>query len=264
MEGSIAFFFNTDKPGGLHVRDRLIATAEELGFTCFSIGPDEEPPDISSPLFVAAIGGDGTVLRSVPYAIFYDIPILGVNTGRIGFLSEVQPEGFVQALRMYKEQALLQEARMMLNCSVNGVHLGTCLNDVLLYKQSFSGVALINFFVNGDEAGTVYCDGMIIGTPTGSTGYSISAGGPIVAPGLDACVITPVCSHSLLARPIVAAADALLEFRMHSPGCLYADGQKLMDIGEDDRIEIKRAAQSVRFLRMNRHNLFGLIREKLI
>lgn len=241
-----------------------MSSAKEVGFSCsaWPIGAscDTIPEDT---VFLVAIGGDGTILKTVPIASAYNIPILGINLGRVGFLSEVLPEDFPQALRAYQEQALLVEERMMLSCYLNGRETCTSLNEILLYKQSFSGVAYINIEVDGVDAGSVFCDGIIVGTPTGATGYSISAGGPILAPGLDACVITPVCSHSLLVRPIVASGNSKIVLRMLGPGALYADGQSIVDVGEDDHVLVMRTQRRVKFLRLRQHNVYGLIKEKL-
>jgi len=262
---SIAFVANAEKPNAVSVRDEAMRIARGKGFTCFSIDPLSAHRDarLQEASFLAAFGGDGTILKAVPFAAEYDIPILGVNLGRVGFLSEIQPDAFSAVLELFLSGGLASESRMMLACSVNGVHVCDCLNDVLLYKQSFSGVAHIGMCVNGEDAGTVFCDGMIVSTPTGSTGYSISVGGPIIAPGLDACILVPVCPHSLLVRPIVASADARIDLTMKSDGALYADGIKVMDVNRDDSVLVTKSHKAARFLRVGAHNLYNLIKEKL-
>lgn len=265
MGASIIFVANADKVNAASVRNEAMRIAQEKGYRCIEMDPAAPyPADIlTDVLFLTAIGGDGTILKTVPFAAAHDLPILGINLGRVGFLSEILPQEFGGALDMLQAGLLRIERRMMLSCRVNDTEVCNCLNDVLLYKQSFSGVAHISLGIDGEDAGTVFCDGMIVSTPTGSTGYSISAGGPIIAPGLDACILAPVCPHSLLARPIVTAADAKLELRMHSDGCLYADGQKVMDVDPDDRIFVTRSDTQAKFLRVGAHNLYNLIKQKL-
>lgn len=266
VAASIVFVANSGKAGAASVCSEAMRIASEKGYRCYSFDPACPPSDevLKDTVFLAAIGGDGTILKTVPFATAHDLPILGINLGRVGFLSEILPSEFPSILDMLQAGSLHIERRMMIRCNVNGSHTYHCLNDVLLYKQSFSGVAHISLCIDGADAGTVFCDGMIVSTPTGSTGYSISAGGPIVSPGLDACIIAPVCPHSLLARPIVASADAKLELRMLSDGCLYADGQKVLDVDPDDTVFVTRSEIQAKFLRVGAHNLYDLIREKLI
>ncbi len=265
MEQKIVFVTNTDKANAISVRNEAICIAQEQGFSCLEIDPFVPQPAsvFKNASFIAAFGGDGTILKAVPIAVAHDLPILGVNLGRVGFLSEIQPDEFGTVLAQYREGALSIENRMMVSCSVNGVRVCDCLNDVLLYKPVFSGVTHISMCIDGEDAGTVFCDGMIVSTPTGSTGYSISVGGPIISPGLEACILVPVCPHSLLVRPIVTAPDAQIELRMKSNGILYADGQKTMDVNMDDQILVTKSDHQAKFLRVGAHNLYSLIKQKL-
>ncbi|MDL2234799.1 NAD(+)/NADH kinase [Christensenellaceae bacterium OttesenSCG-928-L17] len=265
MTTGIVFFANPTKEEALAVRETVSAIARQHGYPCYFIdSPDDTlPHGAKNPAFLVAIGGDGTILKAAPFASRHQIPILGINLGRVGFLSEILPGEFEDALTKYEHGALTLDSRSMLACKVNGQEIGVSLNDILLYKESFSGVAHISIHINGDDAGTVFCDGVVVSTSTGATGYSISAGGPIIAPGLDASIVTPICPHSLLARPIVASQDAIIRLCMHSPGCLYADGQKLMDVDNTDEIEITRSPLTTSFLRMSGHNLYSLVKEKL-
>lgn len=266
MADSIIFVANSGKAGAASVCSEAMHIASEKGYHCYAFDPACPPSAdvLKDTVFLAAIGGDGTILKTVPFATAHDLPILGINLGRVGFLSEILPGEFSNILDMLQAGNMHIEHRMMIRCNVNGSHTYHCLNDVLLYKQSFSGVAHISLRIDEIDAGTVFCDGMIVSTPTGSTGYSISAGGPVISPGLDACIIAPVCSHSLLARPIVTSAAARIELRMLSDGCLYADGQKVLDVDPEDTVFVTRSEIHAKFLRVGAHNLYDLIREKLI
>lgn len=137
------------------------------------------------------------------------------------------------------------------------------MNDVLLYKRTFSGVVEISIDVDGLSAGSVICDGVIASTSTGSTGYSISAGGPVIAPGLDALIITPICPHTLTSRPIVAPAGVKASFSMKTEGCLSVDGIYTSNISTVDTITVSEVGAKVGFVRFGRQNIYELIRQRL-
>lgn len=221
-------------------------------------GIKENAPDA-----IIAFGGDGTILRAVKCALEIDAPILGVNAGRIGFLSEIEPDGISAALERLSSGIFSIDRRMMLECSVNGSKPVSCLNDVLLYKHSFSGVAEIEMKIDKMAAGSVFCDGVIVSTPTGSTGYSISAGGPIVAPELDMAILTPICPHTLTARPIIVPPDAVMELSMKTNGYLALDGENIGDVAENDVISVVRSNKHVSFVRFDRQNVYELVKRKL-
>ncbi|MDD3920192.1 MAG: NAD(+)/NADH kinase [Eubacteriales bacterium] len=264
----IAFVANPEKKEALVAREAAAAAAARAGFSCcmadisgnLPIFPNEFSQNTS---LVAAFGGDGTILRASGAAVQLGIPVLGVNLGRVAFLSEIQPQGFMQAIeRVVRGQAAIEE-RMLLACTVNGKERSLCLNDALLYKRDFSGVTHIQMFVGGKDAGEVSSDGIVVSTPTGATGYSISAGGPIIAPGLDATIIAPVCPHSLCVRPIVTAATEVNSFRMLSEGSLYLDGRAAGPLQEGDVIAVTKADEVARFIRFGEINIYELIRGKL-
>lgn len=180
----LAFFTNPQRETAVNGLQGAVKMAKSLGCKCYisnelkdsGLDGAEEIGDIT-PDFVLAFGGDGTILRAAGEAMKYSAPILGVNFGRIGFLSEIDPSGLEDGLnRLIRGEYTLDE-RTMLNCTVNGGEPHYFLNDVLLYKRTFSGVVEISIDVDGLSAGSVICDGVIASTSTGSTGYSISAGG---------------------------------------------------------------------------------------
>lgn len=264
----IACIANPEKSEALAARDIAATAARNAGIPCTMINIEAEQPIPAEAIpnntsLVAAFGGDGTILRASGAAVQHGLPVLGVNLGRVAFLSEIQPQGFMEAIeRIQRGQAIIEE-RMMLACSLNGEKRFLCLNDALLYKRSFSGVIHIRMYVGGKDAGEVSSDGIVISTPTGATGYSISAGGPIIAPGLNATIITPVCPHSLTARPIVTAAEEHSEFCVLSEGTLYIDGRAAEPLNENDRVQITKANETARFVRFEDINIYELIRGKL-
>ncbi|MDO5110900.1 MAG: NAD(+)/NADH kinase [Clostridia bacterium] len=218
----------------------------------------EIEPDI---LF--AFGGDGTILRAASEAVRRDIPLCGVNLGRIGFLSDVGLDEFDEVLDALLANAYSIDPCMMLQCNVNEKQQYTCINDVLLYKESFSGVVKVSVAIDDTDAGDVFCDGVIVSTPTGATGYAISAGGPVVAPGLEAAVITPICPHSLAFRPIITPATSRIQMLVDGNTHLAIDGVHVCEVLPTDVVTITRGERMVKFVRVRKRNLYALIHDKL-
>ena len=260
----IGFAANMEKDGVEAHRDSMMRFASEAGLECrFYASADEVEADASKPDCLVVIGGDGCLLRYARPAALCGIPILGVNLGRIGFLSEILTGEFPDALlRLQRGDYAIME-RMMLSARVNGGAPSICLNDVLTFKHSFSGVAQIAVSVDDTDVGTVFCDGIVAATPTGATGYSLSAGGPVVAPGLDAIVVTPICSHTLHFRPVVSAPEANWTFRVIGKGAVAVDGMRAYAVATGDVIEVTRADVRAKFISFERKNIFSLIQKKL-
>lgn len=266
----IGFVFHREKRETVSAIRSLMQIAINKGISC-AVDAGDQPLfqegtlniAQAKPDFIVAAGGDGTILRSAVLAARSGVPVLGVNFGRIGFLSEIGASQFEQALTRIRQDAFFLESRMMLCCRMpNGIS-DLCLNDFTLYKHSFEGVAHIAMYIDGQDAGSIFADGLIVSTPTGATGYSISAGGPIVAPGLETSIITPICPHTLQARPIVCAPEAALQFTMLSDGFLSADGRQIAELKSGDMVMITQADCRTKFIRFEISNLYGLIREKL-
>ena len=260
----IGFAGNLEKDGIAEFRVRLMNQAVALGEQTVALDSVEalrsEQP---APQLLVVIGGDGTLLRFAAEAAKSDIPLLGVNLGRIGFLSEIALDEFSGAIQRIQRGDYRMEERMMLLCSINDAPFASCLNDILIAKQSFSGTIQIEMSCDGQFVGSVFSDGIIASTPTGSTAYDLSAGGPVVTQDLDSIIVTAVCSHTLHIRPIVSAPDAVWTFRVKGEGFVAGDGIKLSRINPNDRICVTRSNQRVRFIRFQEHNVFDLIRQKL-
>ncbi len=212
-----------------------------------------------------AVGGDGTILRAIHWMVKGHgerAPILGVNVGRIGFLSETDIGSLGQAMTRIIEGNYNIEAYMMLECEIKGKKF-LCINDFILYKKHFSSVAHIDMSFDGMEAGSVYCDGIIVSTPAGSTGYSVSAGGPIISTGLEAIAVTPICSHSLGVRPVVLSRDAVIKLTLRDEARFSSDGVDDMDLYPGNEIVVKRSLESIELIRLHNRNEYKLINEKL-
>lgn len=260
----IGFAANPLKEGAFAVRDRLMQLAGARGLGCVSV---EEAGMLLSldaaPDALVVVGGDGSLLRYADAASARKIPLLGVNLGRVGFLSEVTQEAFETALTRLLDGDYTIERRMMLRCTINDEPPLHCLNDVLVFKRSFSGTAEIGIAIDGAQVGNVFCDGAIAATPTGSTAYSLSAGGPILADGLDAIAVTTVCPHTLYIRPIVTAADAQIRFSVAGSGVVSIDGARICEVQSGDAICVTGAERRCLFIRFGHNDLYSLIRKKL-
>lgn len=260
----LGFAAYSRKNGMLEARDRLLPIAASQGMDCVAF--DEVSEILAYPLQLDAlvvVGGDGSLLRCAGAVSERDIPVLGVNLGRIGFLSEISVDEFAASLIRLERKEYTLEKHMMLTCRIGDRAELFCLNDFMVFKRTLSGVAQIELTLDSMHIGTVYCDGIIIATPTGSTAYSLSAGGPVLAPGLDAVVVTPVCSHTLHMRPFVASPDALLTARVVGEGLVSADGVHTIEVNEDDCIRITRTNRHASFIRFDKKNIFELIKTKL-
>lgn len=264
----LGFNTNVQRPELLQTVREAVKSAEKKGFACAAnseLSGILGIPDFQTnkPDVLLAFGGDGTILRAASDALEWNVPICGVNLGRIGFLSEVGKDEIELAYERICQDDYYIDEQIMLECRIDDRPSLNCLNDVLIYKESYSGVVCIDTHIDGVDAGTVYADGLIVSTPTGATGYSISAGGPVIAPGLDAAVITPVCPHTLSYRPIITSADAEIEIKTDNEANVAVDGNHAARINGSNTIYVTRAKQKLKFMRLNQRNLYALIKNKL-
>ena len=241
---------------------RLMKAAEQEGISSSLLGSDVFPEQANETVIVA-VGGDGNFIRTTQIACDRDLPLFGVNCGRVGFLTEWTEDSFPEALKRIREGAYTIEKRSMLSVSVNGEPLRNCFNDLLVYKHSFSGVVQISLEIDGQQAGDLFGDGIVIATPTGTTGYSLSAGGPILSDGLEAMVVTPICAHTLQFRPVVCSMDSSVTITMDGKGYLAADGDRFRSVVRGDRITVTRSERVTKLMTFKTRNLFRLISEKL-
>lgn len=213
---------------------------------------------------VLSVGGDGTLLRANALAVRYNLPLLGINVGRVGFLTEVEMDRLEEAcIRLANDEYSL-ETRMMLKASM-GDHTDYALNDVVLSRGGYSRLIGVNAWVDGDRVGPFIADGLIVSTPTGSTGYSLSAGGPLVCPEVECMVLTPICAHSLQHRPVVTSAAQTITVRLDGGynAMISVDGRKPWSFSGGQTLTITRAEHAARFIRLEPKSFFSTIRIKL-
>lgn len=217
-------------------------------------------------------GGDGTLLRGARMLGSRNVPILGVNLGRVGFLTSAMPGTLERAIAAFAAGDYRLEARRTLGSTIHGKggrerDGEVALNDVVVHKAGVARVIQLRVYVDGDEIGQYSTDGIIVATPTGSTAYSLSAGGPIVMPGVDALVITAICPHTLAVRPIVVngSAEILIErLPPYSDRVLVSyDGQVDTRLEAGAKIAIRRAPWQVRLVRLEKEGFFARVRQKL-
>lgn len=234
----------------------------------------EEGDRLETPHQVDALftlGGDGTLLRGARFLAGYSVPILGINLGRLGFLTSCGGEEFETGVRRFAAGDFTSEARMALAAATldrNGVQRcdWLSLNDVVLHKGGFARVVKFSVAVDDEELGSYSADGLVLSTPTGSTGYSLSAGGPIVVPTVDSIVLTPVSPHTLAMRPLVLPPQSVIKVRAEDgPAELLVtiDGQVGTTFTGGETLVVQRAESPVRIVRFPGTTFFSRMRRKL-
>ena len=215
------------------------------------------------------LGGDGTLLSMARAVGDLGVPILGVNLGGLGFLTATTLDEMLPSLEAAVEGHMVVEDRLMLTARVIRNGVATCehmaLNDMVITKSAMSRIISLAVSVEGAYATAYRADGLIISTPTGSTAYSLSAGGPILFPTADAIVLTPICSHTLTNRPIVIPAAHRIEVTVQSDQeiMLTVDGQVGVGLRERDVVEVVKAAAHIRLVRFPQKDFFSVLRTKL-
>ena len=228
--------------------------------------PRGRVPELSD--LVVVLGGDGTLLSIAHVAARRGVPVMGVNMGSLGFLTEVPLQEMALTLdALFEGRGDLISPRMMLEARFNG-RPGSelCLNDVVINKGALARMIHIKIWIDEREVETMRADGLIVATPTGSTAYSLSAGGPILQPPIPALLLTPICPHTLTFRPIVISSESKVRIQLLTSGeevRLAFDGQRSALIEENDVIEIRRAECELKLVSSPRRSYFELIRGKL-
>lgn len=216
---------------------------------------------------VVSIGGDGTVLNTAYEVRNSSTPILGVNFGKLGFLAEFDLESFSEFLQDIKAKNYFIEERMALVASCNGGEKNLyAINDLVIDKGPWPKMIELTVKVDDDYVATFSADGIIIATPTGSTGYSLSTGGPIVNPKADVITLSPIAPHTLTMRPLVLSSKQKISVMVNSPSDkiqISSDGQRVNFFTPPSTINIETSNQPVRLVHSNRTNYFEILRNKL-
>jgi len=233
--------------------------------------PALEPGRLAALDLLLTLGGDGTLLRGARLVLAHGVPVLGVNFGRLGFLTSVTPEELPDALAAFAEDRAVFDERMVLEAreeTADGSVRRTyrACNDVVLHRGGFARVVRIRLCADGEEVAAYRADGIILATPTGSTAYSLSAGGPVVHPRFEGILATPICPHTLAVRPLVLPADETVTVQVEEPDgdvVLTVDGQEGAALGRGERVVVRRAEPPLRLVRLPGQTFFATLRRKL-
>ena len=272
----VAVLPNLDKPGCSEVVEKLSVILNKEGIksyipdTIVAAGyiplPEEELYKVAD--VIITIGGDGTIIRYAKAAAKYNKPVLGINAGRMGYLANLE-QNELELISKLKEGNFFTERRMMLTVNVveNGQTVGeyTALNDAVITGGFISRIIDVSANVAGDSI-SYRADGIIISTPTGSTAYSMSAGGPIIDPLMQSMCITPICSHSLAAKPILMSANSTIKLKAFSKKrteiFLTVDGRKVCSVKPYTEIYIKKSPEFVQLIRLNNRSFYKTLSYK--
>ena len=221
--------------------------------------------------FVVVIGGDGTILRVARSAAIFDTPILGINFGTLGYLADVEKVNAIDAIEKVLNGDFTIENRMMLEpyvergCVSHEINLA--LNEVCITNSVCSRMIKLSVEVNGEYFDTFRADGIIVSTPTGSTAYNVSAGGPILSPHTELMTITHICPHTLYARPFVIDGNDVVRIRVQSNYNnvqMSCDGQSTVQMKNDDVIVVKKSRYVTRIIKTTNMNFYDILRRKMV
>ncbi len=217
------------------------------------------------------LGGDGTLLKVARDFVKYNIPILGINVGKVGFLTEIEIGEINGHIEDIIERNYEIKERMMLETMVirNGDEICKfyALNDIVISKGPFSKLIKLKTTVNDHQLETYPGDGIIVATSTGSTGYSLSAGGPVINPELKAMVITPICPHLLHSRPVITSPEEKIIISINSnstPVALTVDGQQSFTLQDEDKICIQASKYTTKIVKLNQRSFYDVLNHKLV
>lgn len=272
---------NREKDSDMHVsnliatilkkQNREVMIAKESSSQKIYTDISTIPPDTQCAI---VLGGDGTIIHAAHDLMECDIPILGINMGTLGFLAETELTSLEKALSCLMDDDYIIEERMMLygqiqcnHCSLQKLH---ALNDIVITRSGFSRIIRVGIYVNNELVQDFRGDGVIISTPTGSTGYNLSAGGPIVTPTAQLILITPICPHSLHARSIaVAATDKVEVVIMESKktqsneAIVTLDGDVSVNLSANDRLQIQKSLRTTKLIRFKQRSFFHVLHTKM-
>ena len=267
-----------------HYRGQVIDLAEQAKAWCDEVGvrcimDPEDAALIDSPELAVSIeelraadvclslGGDGTILRAVQLVGASGVPIIGLNAGRLGYLTEFDPTQLVHALTMWQNDELKVDQRMLLKMSIDSPRqqlTGYALNEVVIERAQSGHTVSVNALINGRSFTTFLADGIIVSTPTGSTAYSLSAGGPIVEPSSEAILLTPVAAHMVFDRTMVLNQSSTVELRVqgYRAAAVTLDGRQVATLEPGESIRCCSAEVVARFLVTGERDFHAILKEK--
>ena len=255
--------------GGTYWIPRYISEPDKDGDQRYDFS--DMPEDIEC---VLVLGGDGTLLQAARELLQRHIPLLGINLGTLGFLTSAEKSELPKCLDSVLDDSCSIDERMMLEgVAYHGsekIQMNIALNDVIIARAGFSRLVELKIYVNGELLSIYNADGIIVSTPTGSTGYSLSAGGPIIFPQTDVIVITPICPHSLQARSLVVSGEDRIMIEIgrrrktqKEEAMVTFDGRSAQELETGDRIEIYKAQETTQLIRLKGRSFYQALQNKI-
>lgn len=262
---------NTEKDKDGSVSKSIAEYIRENNRTCLIRGEDELTPDVDC---VLVLGGDGTLLRAARDVVDMEIPLIGINLGTIGYLAEIDKASIFPALDNLFADQYFTESRMMLKGTIfhkgEKVYSDIALNEIAIMRDGPLRVVRFKNYVNGEFLNQYQADGILVSTPTGSTGYSLSAGGPIVSPEASLLMMTPLAAHTLNTRSVIFPAEDRItveigpgRFEKEDAACVHFDGAASHPMVTGDLIVIQRARQDIRLIKFNNISFLEVLRKKM-
>ena len=224
------------------------------------------PPDVD---FLLCLGGDGTLIAGVRIFSNPTVPVLGVHIGGLGFLAQITPKELTEKLNMIKNGQSTTQERLVLDAQISNSNKSHfAINDFVVQNEIAYRVTSLSLYIDGKHVSDYKSDGIIISTPTGSTAYSLSSGGPIVQPDVFSIIVTPISPHSLTSRPLVLPADVDIEFRFNGDSekelKLISDGQNIENFTNDSTVKISQAKHHVKFITFEDYDYYQTLKTKMV
>lgn len=266
---NIALIVNQDKEKAISCAEKIAEILSENGVSVLS-NPDNHEQLFKDCDIAVTVGGDGTIIHSAKLAAKYNKPIIGVNVGRLGFAAEVEPEKIGDLRRLVSGEFSVHE-RMLLEVNVlregKVANSFLAVNDATLARGQLSRIIDVTVSLDGSTVNTYHADGVLFATPTGSTAYSLSAGGPVVYPEMQCILLTPICPHSLISRSVLfdstAKLSAAVRLRDGGNAVLSIDGETNIDITPEDVVLVKKSDKSLKLITLYDRNFYQLLGDKL-
>ncbi|MDR1558307.1 MAG: NAD(+)/NADH kinase [Clostridiales bacterium] len=257
---NIGIVYNTDKDKARDFSKLVYERVTALG--CKPLMDTDDIYRISD--LIVVLGGDGTMLQAAHHAALADIPLLGVNLGTLGYLTDVEPGEIDLALDAALQGRFTLERRIMLRTDLN--EKWAALNDIVISRGIFSKLIRFQLYINDEYIDTIRADGIIVSTPTGSTAYNLSAGGPILKPDSEMMVITAICPHALYLRPWVISAGDTVGVRVlnDADATIAMDGRNMTELEPGRLLSIKRSATRTSIIKTKHLGFYEILRRKMI
>ena len=274
----ISLIVNKDKARAVKVAEGAVELLSPLGAELISAG---DCPIKGTTVLAATeaairdcdiavtVGGDGTIIHNAKFAALYQKPLLGVNLGRIGFVANIEPDELDELKRLLSGDYHIQRRMLLEINKTRGKDsvTYTAVNEAVIHRDSLSSMVDISVGISGERIITYRADGMLFATPTGSTAYSFSAGGPVIEPDMHCILLTPVCPHALSSRQVVFGENAVLTARVqqrYDHKCyMTVDGQNYVRISSEDTVTVKKSSLELQLIILKEKNFYTLLNEKL-